>query len=92
MSENSKHLGFSFANQRHSVCPIVAEPAEHTHPLAIAAADERNPSCLISKAHCGPVGTVRPLVGKQGSIKPGGRRTGDEERQSMVGLHSGPTR
>jgi hypothetical protein len=26
------------------------------------------------------------LVGEQGSIKPGGRRAGDAERQSMVGL------
>jgi hypothetical protein len=35
---------------------------------------KRKPSCLISNAHCGPVGTMRLTVGKQGSMKPGGRR------------------
>src|SRR5262249_2646514 len=32
-----------------------------------------NPSCLISKAHRGPSGTVRDGVGRQGSMKPVGR-------------------
>jgi hypothetical protein len=44
---------------------------------------KRNPSCLISYAHCGPAGTVWPLVGKQGSMKPGRRRAGAELRQCL---------
>jgi hypothetical protein len=30
---------------------------------------KRTPSCLISYAHSGPVGTMRLSVGKQGSMK-----------------------
>ena len=31
----------------------------------------RNPSCLISQAQPAPVGTVRLIIGRHGSMKPG---------------------
>jgi hypothetical protein len=43
----------------------------------------RNPSCLISWAHCEPDGSACPSVGRHGSTKPSGRRAGEGERQSM---------
>jgi hypothetical protein len=58
---------------------------KHPHAVAIAGADEAKAVVFDFMGHCDAVGTQWPSVGKQGSMKPSGRRAGElVERQSIV--------
>jgi hypothetical protein len=55
------------------------------HRFAIAPADEPEAVVLDFVGPFGPDGTMSAGVGRHGSMKPGGRRVGEGERQSMTG-------
>ncbi len=71
-------------NQWHPVGPVMAAAREHAHAVQLPAADESEAVMLdfIGSQH--PVGTVVALVGKHGSMKPGGRRTGPGLCQCII--------
>jgi PAS domain S-box-containing protein len=79
-----ERTGYSLNDLLEKVTEMVAVRAHEKGLALVCEIAPKVPTDLVG-------GTVWPRVGKHGSMKSEGRRTGARERQSMGGLHSGRT-